>query len=124
MSVRLFFPAVLASVLLSCGSMSQPAPADESAYVGTYRYKSADTSVDKATDHELDQLVLRADGRYSLVQGGSTKPKATTEGIWRLVPGSHPNIELDHSGYPIEVKQGEIRLLINDDLGEWYTKPN
>jgi hypothetical protein len=124
MSVRLFLPVVCASILLSCGSISDPAPADKSAYVGTYRYKSMDTSVDKATDHELDQLVLQAGGRYSLVQGGSTKPKSTTEGIWRLVPGNPPNIELDHSGYPIEVKQGQIRLLINDDLGEWYSKAN
>jgi hypothetical protein len=29
---------------------------------------------------------------------------------------------LDHAGYPIQTKKGEGRLLINDDLGEWYVK--
>ncbi len=81
-----------------------------------------DTSVDRPTDHELDRLVLNADGHYLLVQGGSTKARSETQGVWSLVPGKPPNIELDHHGYPIEVKGGEIRLMINDDLGEWYVK--
>jgi hypothetical protein len=46
--------------------------------VGKYIYVSMDSSVDKATDHELDQLVLLADGHYFLVQGGSTKAKVAS----------------------------------------------
>jgi len=81
-----------------------------------------DTSVDRPTDHEMDRLVLIADGHYVLVQGGSTKARSETQGVWSLIPGEPPNIELDHHGYPIEVIGREIRLMINDDLGEWYVK--
>lgn len=121
--MRILVAILLAGVLVSCGPEG-PVPSDSAAYVGAYAYKSMDTSVDKATDHELDHLVLKANGHYSLVQGGSTKAKSEITGIWRLVPGAPPNIELDHHGYPIESKDGHIRLLINDDLGEWYAKLN
>lgn len=115
-------PFILCLCMFMACSSGQPVPSDKNAYVGTYVYKSVDTSVDRPTDHELDRLVLQPDGHYVLVQGGSTKAKSETKGIWSLVPGEPPNIELDHHGYPIQVKRGEIRLLINDDLGEWYAK--
>lgn len=92
------------------------------ALVGDYGYKSVDTSVDKATDHQLDRLTLKADGTYKLVQGGSTKARSEKNGSWSIEPGDPPNVLLDHAGYPIQVKKGEVRLLINDDLGEWYVK--
>lgn len=97
-------------------------PFDRRAYVGTYLYKSVDTSVDESSDHELDRLVLEADGHYWLRQGRSTKARIDRKGIWTFVPGEYPNIVLDHAGYPIEIKQGKIRLVINYDLGEWYAK--
>ena len=43
-------------------------------------------------------------------------------GEWSIQPGDPPNVLLDHAGYPIQMKKGEVRLLINDDLGEWYVK--
>lgn len=108
-------------MFVSCSSR-QPAPLDKSAYVGTYLYKSVDTSVDKPTDHELDRLVLESDGHYWLRQGGSTKARMEKKGIWTLYPSEYPRISLDHDGYPIEIERGEIRLVINYDLGEWYVK--
>jgi hypothetical protein len=123
MLMRALLLVMLGSLLLTGCQTDHSIPMDRQAYVGTYAYKSMDTAVDKPTDHELDRLVLKADGKYLLVRGGSTKPKTETEGIWNLVNGSQqPNIELDHAGYPVRVKRGEIRLLINDDLGEWYAK--
>jgi hypothetical protein len=119
--MRLFLVILWVCMFVACRS-DQPVPSDKSGYVGTYVYKSVDKSVDRATDHELDRLVLQADGHYILVQGGSTKAKSETKGVWTLVPGDPPNVELDHHGYPIQVKRGETRLLINDDLGEWYAK--
>ncbi|MFI5088046.1 MAG: hypothetical protein ACHP7I_06615 [Terriglobales bacterium] len=119
--MRLFLAILWVCMFVACRS-DQTVPSDKSGYVGTYVYKSVDKSVDRATDHELDRLVLQADGHYILVQGGSTKAKSETKGVWTLVPGDPPNVELDHHGYPIQVKRGEIRLLINDDLGEWYAK--
>ena len=87
-------------------------------------YRSVDISVDKPTDHQFDHLTLRADGTYDLVQGGSTKAKSEKTGEWKIQPGDPPNVLLDHAGYPIKVKKSEVRLLINDDLGEWYLKAN
>ncbi len=29
---------------------------------------------------------------------------------------------LDHSGYPVRVEHGEVRLMIDDDVGIWYVK--
>jgi hypothetical protein len=97
-------------------------PLTRQALVGDYGYKSVDTSVDKATDHQLDRLTLKADGTYVLVQGGSTKARTEKTGVWSIQPGDPPNVLLDHAGYPIQDKKGELRLLINDDLGEWYVK--
>jgi hypothetical protein len=117
------FIATLVSCLIAGCRTDHAIPTDQQSYVGVYAYKSADTSVDKPTDHELDRLALKAGGRYLLVQGGSTKIKTETEGAWHLVNGTQqPNIELDHAGYPIRMKGDGIRLLINDDLGEWYEK--
>lgn len=87
-------------------------------------YSSVDASVHKTTDHQFDHLTLRADGTYDLVQGGSTKAKSEKAGTWDIQPGDPPNVVLDHAGYPIEVKKSKVRLLINNDLGEWYVKAN
>jgi hypothetical protein len=67
---------------------------------------------------------LRAGGTYDLVQARSTKAKSEKTGEWNIQPGDPPNVVLDHASYPIKVKKSEIRLLINDDLGEWYVKAN
>ena len=123
MQIRLeLLVATLASCMIAGCHANQAIPSTPESFVGGYIYKSTDTSVDRATDHELDRLTLQANGRYVLVQGGSTKAKADTAGVWHLVGGDPPNVELDHHGYPIRVEGNEIRLLINDDLGEWYAK--
>jgi hypothetical protein len=68
-------------------------------------------------------LVLQTDGKYDLVQGGSTKPRTETVGAWTLSGGVNgPEVLLDHSGYPIQMKRNEVRLLIDTDVGIWYTK--
>jgi hypothetical protein len=89
--------------------------------VGNYIYKSQDPE-EKMTDHNLDHLVLQADGRYDLVQGGSTKGVSEKKGLWNFYAGNPPQIDLDHAGYPVQIKGNEIRLLIDDDLGIWYAK--
>ena len=114
--------AILASCMIAGCRADQAVPSNREAFIGGYVYKSLDTSVDRATDHELDRLTLQADGKYVLVQGGSTKAKSEKVGVWHLVGGDPPNVELDHYGYPIRVEGNQIRLLINDDLGEWYQK--
>ncbi len=80
---------------------------------------------DRPTDHELDHLTLRSDGTYDLVRGGSTKDRSEKTGAWISGPVlDPPEVLLDHASYPVEIHGREIRLLINDDLGEWYVKTN
>ena len=89
--------------------------------VGNYIYKSEDPE-GRATDHELDHLVLQSSGRYELVQGGSTKAKSKKQGRWSFIDGDPAEVDLDHAAYPIQAKGNEIRLLIDNDVGIWYAK--
>jgi hypothetical protein len=107
-------------VLVGCHT-TQPAVTRE-ALVGSYVYKSEDPE-DRATDHEWDHLTLGTDGKYDLVQGGSTKPRSETVGAWTLlVEANGPEVVLDHAGYPIQMKGNEVRLLVDNDVGIWYAK--
>ena len=76
----------------------------------------------RATDHEWDHLTLQADGKYDFVQGGPTKARSEKTGFWHFSDGDPAEVLLDHAGYPVRVEQGEVRLLIDDDVGIWYAK--
>jgi len=112
---------VACCVLVGCQT-SQP-PVTRDALIGSNVYKSKDPE-GKATDHNLDCLVLQPDGKYDLIQGGSTKPARETIGIWTIREGGNdgPTVLLDHAGYPVRAKRNEIKLLIDDDVGIWYVK--
>ena len=100
------------------------APVKRDILVGSYVYNSEDPE-SRPTDHEFDHLTLQADGKYDLVQGGPTKPKTETVGAWTVWDGGSdgPRVLLDHSGYPVEIKRNEVRLLIDLDTGVWWAKP-
>jgi hypothetical protein len=120
MRSRALVLALMCCVLAGC----QPAPpVKRDVLVGSYVYKSEDPE-DKRTDHEWDHLTLQADGKYDLVQGGPTKPKTETAGTWTVWDGGSDGqrVLLDHSGYPVRVKGGEVRLMIDYDTGIWYSK--
>jgi hypothetical protein len=87
-------------------------------FVGDYVYRCAD----KGALHDPDRLTLRADGKYILIQMPTGHPGLRKEGTWRLLTDPAPEILLDHAGYPVEIEGNEVRLLINDDLGESYQK--
>jgi len=112
--------AILACYILAGCLTTQP-PLTRDALVGNYVYKSEDPE-GKSTDHEWDQLTLRADGKYNLVQGGPTKLKSEKTGVWQFYGGNASQVNLDHAGYPVRMKRGEIRLMIDDDIGIWYAK--
>lgn len=118
------FGVLLAMCCVLAGCAPQP-PVTRADLVGTYVYKSEDPE-GKPTDHEWDRLIIEADGKYDLVQGGPTKPKTETAGVWILYawsPSAHgPEVVLDHAGYPIEIKRKTVRLLIDNDVGIWYEK--
>jgi hypothetical protein len=112
---------VTGCVLAGCHSQPTVTPA---ALVGSYIYVSKDPA-SKATDHSFDHLVLRADGTYDLVEGGTTKAVSKKKGVWRIEPGTpsdHVDVVLDNSGYPVEIKRNEVRLLADEDVGIWWVK--
>jgi hypothetical protein len=111
--------AMLACCVLA-GCTAQP-PATRDALVGSYTYVSQDPE-NRATDHEWDHLTLQADGKYDLVQGGPTKAKSEKTGLWHFTGGDPAEVLLDHAGYPVSVKRGEVRLLVDNDVGIWYAK--
>jgi hypothetical protein len=96
-------------------------PITRIALVGTYVYKSEDPE-GKVSDHRWDRLTLQADGTYDLVQGGPTKATSEKTGVWTFTGGDPAQIMLDHAGYPVRVKSGEVRLMIDYDTGIWYAK--
>jgi hypothetical protein len=122
--IRLQFQ--LAMLMLVCcilaGCHAAP-PIKREVLVGNYVYKSEDPE-GKPTDHEFDHLTLQADGKYDLVQGGPTKPKTETVGTWTVWDGGSDGqrVLLDRSGYPVQIKSGEVRLLIDNDVGIWFAK--
>jgi hypothetical protein len=89
--------------------------------VGSYVYKSEDPE-NRPSDHEWDLLTLLPDGKYDLVQGGPTKPRSERTGRWHFYDGDPAEVDLDHAGYPVRMQRGEIRLVIDDDVGIWYDK--
>ena len=120
MRLQLGLAMLACSVLVGCHT-TQP-PVTREALVGSYVYKSEDPE-GRAKDHKWDHLTLQADGKYDLVQGGPTKPRSETVGAWTLRAGANgPEVLLDHSGYPIQMKRNEVRLLIDNDVGIWYAK--
>jgi hypothetical protein len=104
---------------MAAGCTSEPrAQLKPETFVGEYVYYSAD----KDAPHNPDRLTLGADGKYILVHMPGGHPALTEDGVWRLDNEPVPNILLGHSGYPVKIKGKDVRLLINDDLGQWYEK--
>jgi hypothetical protein len=116
---RLLVLVLTACILYGCRSQ---APISRQDLVGNYIYRSHDPD-GKTSDHEWDHLTLSADGKYDLVEGGPTKAKSEKMGAWSFAGGDRAQVALDHSGYPVQVESGEIRLMIDYDTGIWYTKP-
>ena len=79
-----------------------------------YNFK---TRENRSTDHEWDRLTLFPDGKYDLVRGGPTKGKSEKTGRWHFHDGDPAEVDLDQAGFPVRVERGEIRLLIDDDVG-------
>lgn len=120
MKLRVQLLMLTLTTCIQGGCTGQP-PVSRPALVGSYVYKSQDPEA-KASDHQWDQLTLQADGKYDLVQGGPTKAKSEKTGSWTFTGGDPAQVTLDHAGYPVRVKSGEVRLMIDYDTGIWYAK--
>lgn len=107
------------STLAACHT-KQP-PVTPELLAGSYSYVSMDPER-RLTDYDINHLVLQSNGRYDLIEGGTTKAISEKKGVWRVVPGNPPNVLLDQAGYPIDMKGNEVRLLIDLDVGVWWVK--
>ena len=105
--MKLQFEVAMLACCALAGCHRAP-PVTRDALVGSYVYKSEDPE-GKATDHEWDHLTLQADGKYDLVQGGPTKAKSETTGIWQFYGGDPAEVDLDHSGYPVQIRRASCR---------------
>jgi hypothetical protein len=114
-------------IALSCtlgGCRRAQPPVTASVISGMYSYVSEDPE-SRPTDHNLNRLILRSDGTYDLVEGGTTKAVSEKKGLWTMQPGNppdHVDVVLDHSSYPIKMKRNEVRLLVDLDVGIWWVK--
>jgi hypothetical protein len=122
MKIGLALAMATACALVGCRTAQPSITRDLLA--GKYMFVSEDPE-SRPTDHNLNQLVLRSDWTYDLVEGGTTRPVSEKKGIWRIIPRTPSNVvevELDHSGFPIEIRRSEVRLLVDLDVGIWWSK--
>jgi hypothetical protein len=120
---RLITLTVASCVLAGCHKTQPPITREDLA--GSYTYVSEDPE-SRASDHNLNHLILLPEGTYDLVEGGTTKAVSEKKGVWWIRPGTpsdHFDVALDNSGYPVEMKRHEVRLLIDLDTGVWWVKP-
>jgi hypothetical protein len=119
---RLITLVVATCALVGC--RTTPPPVTKELVTGSYTFVSEDPE-SRATDHNLNHLVLKSDGTYDLVEGGTTKAVSEKKGVWWIRPGTpsdHFDVALDNSGYPIEINKQEVRLLVDLDVGIWWVK--
>jgi hypothetical protein len=125
MKLRFGLAMLVATTCVLVGCHTTQPPVTQELVAGNYTFVSKDPE-SRATDHNLNHLVLQSDGTYDLVEGGTTKAVSERKGVWRIergTPSDHVNVVLDRAGYPIEIKKNEVRLLIDLDTGVWWTKP-
>ena len=112
---------LLFSSLAGCG---ERVPTDKQAYIGTYIYEQDDTLSGNSRP-TWDRLILEADDQYRWEQSHPTGDMPKIGGKWRLVTGSQAlEIRLNDAGYPIQMRGGKIRLIINYDTDEYWGKAN
>jgi hypothetical protein len=122
MKLRFLLVLLMAALCVLAGCHTTQPPVTTQVVAGNYTFVSKDPE-SRATDHNLNHLVLQSDGTYDIVEGGATKAVSEKKGTWSIVPGKPPNVVLDHAGYPVEIKRNEVRLLIDLDTGVWWVKP-
>jgi hypothetical protein len=118
--------AVTVSILFVMSSLSTACHHDaqdvsRGQVVGTYEYK-ADAPTRVAGHHLGERLVLRDDGEYELWPSQPNASRPTISGRWVFRDGDPATVYLDHSGYPIELQPGVVRLVVNDDVNARYEK--
>ena len=88
--------------------------------VGTYVFRS--DAPQYTPEYRIgERLTLHADGTYVL-ESGEGNETIVKSGRWVFRDGDPPTVDLDHSGYPIELRSKGVRLIVNDDVDARYEK--
>jgi len=69
-----------------------------------------------------ERLILRDNGEYELWNAEPTKPGSVITGRWSFTTGDSASVNLDHSGYPVELHGDMLWLIIDNDVGVRYEK--
>jgi hypothetical protein len=109
-------------LVLFCTAACRTEPVTTNTVIGTYSYVSEDPEA-HPTDTSDNKLVLLADGHFTLVEGGESKPIRRTSGRWTLTSiRSEPTVILADTAFPVSINRKTVRLLIDTDVGVWYEK--
>jgi hypothetical protein len=107
------FLLFLATSILAIGcGPSKPIKASE--LVGTYAYKWDESP----KPENFEELILRADGTYTLSRTGQAKEY----GQWRFFANSPNELALGTSGYAVKRSGQTIRIIDNPDIDAWFEK--
>jgi len=111
---------VLAVAGFLSGCWSAPdTPVNPQTVVGEYVFHADDSGA----PHDPDRLTLRADGTYVLLHMPDGRPGSEERGKWQLFNDlGAPAIAFANFVHPILVRGKRLRLLVSDDLAQWYEK--
>jgi hypothetical protein len=119
MLMKNFFVVCFSLVLFVVFGCSSPASTNLVDYVGEYVL----TPSSVAPGEFASFVILKADHsaveiRFSKLTG----EVATVQKSWVLDRGTDEEVVIDRRAYPIERTKSTIKLVINGDLGTYYTK--
>lgn len=109
----------LSLILFAVLGCSSPASTNPNDYVGEYVFRPFDSDPGKFAD----LIILKSDStaveiRFSKATGEVT----TTQTKWDLSSRNGEFVGIGDFSHPVEGSRSEIKLGINDDLGQYYVK--
>ncbi|MCU1284588.1 MAG: hypothetical protein JWO13_938 [Acidobacteriales bacterium] len=110
----LIIGVVLIAMLLSgCNSV----PVTREACLGSYSFVDA-------SGMRTAKLTLNSDGTFvSTFVPAEGVSRIMPKGHWTFhISGEYAQVFLEDSAFPITRSSKQVRILINDDLGQWFEK--
>jgi hypothetical protein len=105
-----------ASLLAGCSPAVSTNPDD---YVGEYVFMPANSNPEESASF----VILKRDHTAVEVRFyPATGEVSTTKNKWDLYRTTSENVGIGEREYPIKLSGSQIKLLINDDLGQYYQK--
>lgn len=108
--------SLMLSVVLGCNSPASTNPAD---YVGEYVFQPYNSDPGKFADF----LILKSDFTAIEIRFSKAADQVvTTQTKWDLSSRNGEYVGIGDFSHPVEASHSEIKLGINDDLGQYYEK--